>query len=292
MFQSYVYPPSSFAQDYTTWGLPEGAKARIGKGWITSDIAYSPDGERLAVASSIGVWIYDAQTGAELDLLTGHTNVITSVSFSPDGQTLAFADGAGTIQLREVSTHKHRHTLTGHTASVRKILFRPDGQRLVTGSSDRTIRLWNTRTGEFLHSFTPWSWSPHLNGVNSISFDPDGQTLVIVGFNSIYRWDTRTHSIHTGAGPRSYVKSFSPDAKTFAASGLFDPVSDESTLDLWHIFTGEHFKLTGHTEKVSCITFSSGWTDPGEWQSGQYCPSMGCPHRQTSPNAHGACGGS
>ena len=246
--------PSSFAQDYTTWGLPEGAKARIGKGWITSDIAYSLDGERLAVASSIGVWIYDAQTGEELDLLTGHTKVITSVSFSPDGQTLAFADGAGTIQLREVSTHKHLHTLTGHTASVRKILFRPDGQRLVTGSSDRTIRLWNTRTGEFLDSFTPWS--SLLNGVNSISFDPDGQTLVIVGFNSIHRWDTRTHSIDTGAGPRSYVKSFSPDAKTFAVSGLFDPVSDESTLDLWHIFTGEHFKLTGHTEKVSCITFS------------------------------------
>ena len=59
------------AQDYTRLGLPEGAKARLGKGLIM-DVQYSPDGSRLAVASSIGVWLYDAQTGEELDRLPGH----------------------------------------------------------------------------------------------------------------------------------------------------------------------------------------------------------------------------
>ena len=39
---SGLYLPSSFAQDYTQWGLPEGTKARIGKGEI-NDIQYSPD---------------------------------------------------------------------------------------------------------------------------------------------------------------------------------------------------------------------------------------------------------
>ena len=48
--------PSSFAQDYTQWGLPEGAKARLSKGQITGNIAYSPDGTRLAVASRY--WVY------------------------------------------------------------------------------------------------------------------------------------------------------------------------------------------------------------------------------------------
>ena len=84
---------STFAQDYTRWNLPEGAKARIGKGFIRQ-IAYSPDGTRLAVASSIGTWIYDAQTGEELDLLTGHTEYVRSVAFSPDG--LALASGVET----------------------------------------------------------------------------------------------------------------------------------------------------------------------------------------------------
>ena len=83
IFVSTLFLPSTFAQDYQTWGLPEGAKARLGKGWI-SDIAYSPDGTRLAVASSIGIWIYDTETFTEVALLTGHTGYVNALAYSPD----------------------------------------------------------------------------------------------------------------------------------------------------------------------------------------------------------------
>ena len=53
---------NTFAQ----FDLPEGATQRIGKGAIW-EIGYSPDGKILAVASSIGTWLYDAQTGVELN---------------------------------------------------------------------------------------------------------------------------------------------------------------------------------------------------------------------------------
>ena len=82
---STFYLPSTFAQDYTQFHLPEGAKVRLGKGSIQK-LAYSPDGMRLAVVSSIGIWLYDAQTGEELSLLPGD---VSDVAFSPDGQTLA-----------------------------------------------------------------------------------------------------------------------------------------------------------------------------------------------------------
>ena len=56
-------------RDYTGWGLPDGAKARLGKGTFTG-MQLSPDGARLAIASSTGVWLYDVSTGDEIALLT------------------------------------------------------------------------------------------------------------------------------------------------------------------------------------------------------------------------------
>ena len=48
-----LFLSNGYTQDYTTWGLPEGAKARLGKGKITA-IEFSPDGSQIAVASSVG----------------------------------------------------------------------------------------------------------------------------------------------------------------------------------------------------------------------------------------------
>ena len=76
-----IFTSNTFAQDSPQWHLPEGVKARLGKGSI-SEIQYSPDGRRLAVASASGIWIYDAQTGEELDLLTGHTWPPRTIVFS------------------------------------------------------------------------------------------------------------------------------------------------------------------------------------------------------------------
>ena len=72
-----IQPPPQ----YTSWSLPQGVTMRLGKG-VAYDIAYSPDGAQLAVASSIGVWLYNAHTGAEIALLAGHMDGERSVAFS------------------------------------------------------------------------------------------------------------------------------------------------------------------------------------------------------------------
>ena len=83
--------------------LPEGARARIGKGSVYG-LAFSPDNTQIAAASSIGIWIYDAHTGEALKLLTGHTGRVYSVAFSPDGRTLASGGYDGTILLWDLTT--------------------------------------------------------------------------------------------------------------------------------------------------------------------------------------------
>ena len=150
LFVSTLYLPTSFAQDYTKWSLPDGAIARLGKGRI-NQIAYFPNDIRLAVASSIGIWIYDTQTGDELDLFMGHTGEVNSISFSPDGQTIVSGSSDRTIRIWDANTGDLIHTFTGHSDEVISVSFSPDGKTIASGSYDHTIHLWDVNTCELLH---------------------------------------------------------------------------------------------------------------------------------------------
>ena len=127
---SVLFLSNAFAQEFMKNYLPEGARARVGKGYVY-DLAYSPDSTRLAVASSIGIWLYDARTGQALDLLIGYTSSVSSVDFSPDGHTLASGSFDRTIRLWDVRTGELKTTLTGHKGSVYSVAFSPDGDMLV-----------------------------------------------------------------------------------------------------------------------------------------------------------------
>ena len=72
LWAGVLFVQDSLAQNDNPFSLPEGALARLGKGgisWGDRSVAYSPDGTRLAVATSIGIWLYDADTGAEVALI-------------------------------------------------------------------------------------------------------------------------------------------------------------------------------------------------------------------------------
>ena len=138
--------------DYTRWNLPVDAKRRLGKG-LLNDMQLSPDGTRLAVASSIGIWLYDADSGKELALLTGHTAEVLSVAFSPDGKTLASAGKDSAIHLWDARARTHLQTITGDTDSTTGIVFSADGKALASGSNDDNILLWNIQTDTIQKTF-------------------------------------------------------------------------------------------------------------------------------------------
>ena len=242
-----LFSPNLVAQDYTQWGLPEGVKVRLGKGGLTGNSQYSPDGTRFAVASTIGIWLYNTETYQEVALFTGHTEEVLSLAFSPDGKTLASGGYDKTVRLWNVLTSENIRTLTGHGSSV---AFSPDGFALASGSSGDTITVGDVTTGEH-----KWTLTGHKHANKTVVFSPDGETFASSGFQTIRLWDAVTGEHKralTGHAERVSSVAFSPDGKTLA-SGSWD-----QTVRLWDVATGKHkATLTGHTDMIMSVTFSA-----------------------------------
>ena len=135
------------AQDYTQFRLPEGAKARLGKGTIR-EITYSPDGSRLAAVGGIGIWIYDTLTLQEVDFLTTHMRV-SNVTYNPDGKTLASGSTDGTVLLWNVTSFGQQESESAEVTTRPKRDGSPDVTTLlpmqrVEVESDRSVESRNT----------------------------------------------------------------------------------------------------------------------------------------------------
>ena len=115
------------AKNHAHWKLPKAAKARFGKGGITT-IQFSPDGTLLAVGSNIGVWLYDVETGEEKSLFG--SGVCEALSFSPDGRFLTASSRETLIQLWEIATEREVPLIDLYgSASV--LRFSSDGKTLI-----------------------------------------------------------------------------------------------------------------------------------------------------------------
>ena len=264
--------------DYRIWHLPRAATVRLGKGAMGEGdraVALSPDGCYLAVASGIGVWLYEAATSQALALLPSE-NPVHSVAFSQDG-ILAAGLINGQVELWEVESGERigtlRHAEWGRVAAV---VFSPDGTALASGSWDQVIKVWDVETRREVGT---WEVPRESNSLWSLSvaFSPDGSTLAS-GFQdrTVRLWDVETQTeVATlkGHTDRVISVSFSPDGGLLASAGGWE----DPTVRLWDAATQtEVATLIGHTREVYSVAFSSARRrHPGFGVVGPYGPTVG-----------------
>lgn len=224
---------SQSTQDYTGWNLPKGAKARIGDGYITGKIAYSPDGTQLVVPKSTGIWVYDTSTLEVVDLI-GEYRVFNiqnnsqwwkpieadnAVGFNADGNLFAITVEwwdiptsnfeTYTLQIYGRKQEQPKSISIKCPEKIDSMVFSPDGSTLA-GSKDGTIYLWNVHTGELRNP-------PPAKGrkSNAMVFSPDGSTLACASW--------------VGTGQFFFSESDSEKYEYI-----------DSYIDAWDIRTGRH----------------------------------------------------
>lgn len=207
--------------------------------------AFSPDGKRIVSASGEGTLrLWDAEKGARIATLTGHSDAVTSCAFSPDGTRIVSGSLDRTVKLWDARTGTELATLVGHLASVEASAFSRDGMRIVSVSWDGVLKVWDASTLN-----APPTVAGHKRLMNACDFSPDGrQVLSASEDHTLKLWDAATgKELATFAGHRGPVNAcaFSPDAK-HVASG-----SSDGKLKLWDTsLTRELGTLSGQSHWV------------------------------------------
>lgn len=226
-------------------------------------VAYSPDGTHFASAGGNiqgngqneddAIHLWDALTGQETAVLSGHVRYVTGLAYSPDGKLLASGGADDTLRIWNTDNGENTHTIPlDNRSGFIALAFSPDSQTVAVGS-DLSITLWNAQTGEAVG--TPLLG--HTDTLQTLIFSPDGKILASGGFdNTILLWDVVGGQVLgqplTGHNNVVTALAFSPDGRILASG------SRDASIILWDTTTRQPIgdPLLGHSKDINAIAYS------------------------------------
>ncbi len=116
---------------------------------VAFDVAFSPDGKRLAAcAADAVVRVYDVESGREELTITSHSDWVMAVAWSQDGSKLATASRDKTAKVFDAKTGELVITHSDHGQPVKGVAFHPNGTEVYSSAADNRVVLWKLADGK------------------------------------------------------------------------------------------------------------------------------------------------
>jgi WD40 repeat protein/mono/diheme cytochrome c family protein len=139
-------------------------------------IAYSPDGQFLAIAGHHEVLLRTADGKEVAARLVGDSPRIESLAFSADGKLLAACGGApsefGEIQIWDLAARSLMRSIKTSNDTVYGVSFSPDAKRVAVGCADKLVRAFDIADGRQV-----MQCDNHIDWVFATAWTLDGTRL-------------------------------------------------------------------------------------------------------------------
>jgi hypothetical protein len=231
------------------------------------NVAFSPDGKRLASSRQNDIFIWDVDNGKLISQMNGHRGNITSLCFGPDGKWLISASTDRSLKSWDVesgeniqtlgespSSHERRFIPGLGTDCYRSIALKHDGKELAhaNGNSSSISYSVSALTPPLVGSGEIFSVLKDKLPVWSVAFNADGMryacgridgSVYLMGVGMSTKIDAATDTVLSVA--------YSADGQQLATA------SADGMVKLWSANDGRAIaNLTPHEKAARCVAFN------------------------------------
>ena len=262
---SIPVPVGSLEGNVTTWALPEGAIARLGRG-SEPKMTFSANGQYLAIGTLLGLWLYDLATLSPIALWNVERGMVEFVAFSPNGKWIAASHSGRMLKIWNVQNGTFWTQVKLETF-VDRVTFSHDNRYIAVAycaySRSPIVEVWHAETGKPFAKFT--ADTERAGIYRPISFSPNTRLIVSTCSSattdraeSITVWSIESGEQIACLSAHTYwVTSlcFSPCGKFLASGG------EDGTVYVWDVDTWQQVQC--YTDFGRVYRIMPSWTPDG-----------------------------